>query len=164
MLTIISNANRLPYSQVMYVYEQSVQENGARKYPNNSRAEQLLYAEQDLFAYLQNVLERKLAVLAFWSHNNRFVSGLRLEKYRDGWLLTSLETAPMERERGFASLLVRSVLKQFADCRIYSHISDNNYASIAIHLSCGFQKIEDRAVFLDGSQSSSASTYLYENE
>ena len=162
MLTIISNAEQLPYSQVMYVYEQSIRERAQKDHCNCCSKQQLLNAEQDLYAYLQDVLEQKLAVLAFWTDNNKFVSALRLEKYRDGLLLTALETAPRERGKGYASMLVSCVVDQFSDSKIYSHIADNNLASISVHLKCGFQKISSSAVFLDGSQSTDASTYLYE--
>lgn len=162
MLTIISNVEKLPYSQVMRVYEQSIRERTQKDHRNCCSMQQLLNAEQDLYAYLQDVLEQKLAVLAFWTDNNKFVSALRLEKYRDGLLLTALETAPRERSKGYASMLVSCVVDQFSDSKIYSHIADNNLASISVHLKCGFQKISSSAVFLDGSQSTDASTYLYE--
>lgn len=162
MLTIISNAEQLPYSQVMCVYEQSIRESAKKNHRNCCSMQQLLNAEQDLYAYLQDVLEQKLAVLAFWTDNNKFVSALCLEKYRDGLLLTALETAPRERGKGYASMLVSCVVDQFSDCKIYSHIADNNLTSISVHLKCGFQKISSSAVFLDGSQSTDASTYLYE--
>ena len=46
--------------------------------------------------------------------------------------------------------------------KVYSHISRDNAPSIAAHTACGFQKILDHAIYLDGSVHPDADTYVYE--
>jgi L-amino acid N-acyltransferase YncA len=46
------------------------------------------------------------------------------------------------------------------DKPVYSHIERNNLASVRAHEKCGFKKITNFAVLLDGSVSQNADTYL----
>lgn len=161
MLKIIDSADQLPYGQIMDIYECSNRDKGRCNHPQLAESEQLLLAEQDFYAYLQDVLNRRLAIIALWLAEGRIVAALRLEKYRDGLLLAGLETAPAERRKGYASALVCAVVNHFPNCKIYSHIFDVNYASAALHIKCGFHKIADMAVLLDGSTTNEAATYLH---
>lgn len=162
MLKIIGSADQLPYGPIMDIYECSNRENGKRNYPRLAGPEQLLLSEQDFYAYLQNILNENLGMIAIWSAQNRAVAALRLEKYRDGLLLAGIETAPAERRKGYAASLVHAVVKHFPNCKIYSHIFNENRASTDLHIKCGFKKISDKAVLLDGSTTNEASTYLCE--
>lgn len=163
MLTIITRSEDLPFSSLMEVYEQSNRTHGANKYPHRDANEQLALAEQDLYEYLHDSLLNKTAIVALWSSEGRCVAALRLEQYRDGLLLTSMETRPIDRKKGYATELVRAVVAAFVDQKIYSHIYSSNHASVALHEKCGFCRIASFAEFLDGSISNQAYTYLYQS-
>lgn len=105
------------------------------------------------------------AAYCLWLVDSLCVSAARLEPWRDGMLLTALETAPDRRNRGYACALVRAVqafLREQGSIRIYSHIHHRNAASIRVHEKCCFRKISDTAVYLDGSVVSHSGTYLLE--
>ena len=161
MLKIIDFADQLPFGQIMDIYECSNRDRGKCNFPQLDESEQLLLAEQDFYAYLQDVLNRHLAIIALWSAEGRAVAALRLEKYHDGLLLAGIETAPAERRKGYASALVCAIVNHFPNCKIYSHIFNGNHASVSLHTKCGFKKIADMAVLLDGSATNEASTYMY---
>ncbi len=44
--------------------------------------------------------------------------------------------------------------------KIYSHIARDNIASVRLHRSCGFEKLLDHAVYVDGSVTHNCCTYL----
>lgn len=105
------------------------------------------------------------SVYCLWLIDGLCVSAARLEPWRDGILLTGLETAPDCRNRGYARALLQSVqayLKEQGRDRLYSHIHHRNVASIHVHKICGFRKISDCAAYLDGSVVSHSGTYLIE--
>lgn len=155
MLYLAKSLQQLRFGDLMEVYAQT----------NLEKAEKsgLLQAEQDFYQYLQDCFFRiPDAVYAIWVEDNRYVSALRLEPYKDGLLLSALETAPSYRRRGYAGKLMAAVLTQFASQKIYSHVSKDNAASLTVHEQCGFRKKSDRAAYLDGSVDSKAFTLCYE--
>ena len=160
MLIYINSCAQIEYSQLMAVYEQSNRENGAKQYPHMNPSEQLLQAEQDFYCYLNEALSKQQATCAVWAPNGRYESVLRLEHYLDGLLITGLETAPDARRKGNATCLLRAVLDS-QECTVYSHVDKQNEPSIRLHEACGFRRIKDHAVFLDGSVSFRAFTYEY---
>ena len=163
MLQIIYSMKELSFGRLMEVYAQSNRD----RYPSLSVSQALAEAEQEQYDYLRNdFFNVPCAVVCVWQVDHRYVSALRLEPYRDGMILTALETASEHRGRGYASQLIRSVLQwqdQQGEVVIYSHIQHENQASIAVHKKCGFQKIRDTATYLDGSVSAEAGTYRYIN-
>ena len=100
------------------------------------------------------------AVLCVWSVDGRYRSALRLEPWRDGFLLNTLATAPEDQGRGYATDLVRAVLEHYSP--VYSHISHDNAASIRVHEKCGFQRILEYAVYVDGSVNYRCCTLVHE--
>lgn len=163
MLTIARTLGELQFSSLMTVYEESNRENGAEFYPHLSGEEQRLQAEQDFYNYLHDAFFRQRnAVYFMWSEQGQYVSALRLEPYQDGLLLEALETSPEYRGKGYAKQLIRAVLEAAEYDIIYVHISRRNAASIAVHTACGFRKILDYGVYVDGSVNRYTNTYLYE--
>lgn len=162
MLSIITKPEELPFRSLMDVYEQTNFNIGAGKYPHCDTNERLAIVEQELYQYLCELLANKTAFVALWTVQKRCVAALRLEQYRDGFLLTSLETRPTDRKKGYATELVRAVLTSFKEQKIYSHIHRSNHISLTLHERCGFHRIASFAEFLDGSVSNNAYTYLYE--
>lgn len=158
MLRWAKRCSELKFSQLMEVYAEGNRENGARRWPDRSENEQILRAEQDFYQYLQEVFfQAEGACYALWEQDGRYLSALRLEPYEDGLLLEALETRPDCRGRGYAAALLQAVLEQETR-KIYSHVSRNNIASLRTHEKCGFCKILDHAVYIDGSVSLDAVT------
>lgn len=162
MLKVFSSFRELNFPELMEVYAKSNMESGAENWPNESEGMQILLAEQDFRQYLREVFFMTPgAVYGVWMESGRYVSAMRLEPYRDGMLLEALETAPDFRRRGYAGKLIREFAANHFG-KIYSHIHKRNHASIKVHLKCGFHKIADHAVYVDGSVSHNSSTYLLE--
>ena len=162
MLQIIHNIQQISYSALMLVCRESIIHSGKQNYPGFSEAEQLIQAENDLYDYLTTMFQTdSKAICAVWVAEGSYKAILRLEEYRDGLLLNSLETAPEARRKGYGSLLVQNTLLQFPNINIYCHIHRNNKASIALHEKCGFCKIADSSLLLDGSFVRNYYTYCY---
>lgn len=166
MLVVIRSMRDLLFGQIMAVYEQSHLEQGRQQWPDEAEGRQLALAEQAFFDYLrQCFFTLPGATICVWQVDGRYVSALRLEPWKDGLLLTGLETAPEQQGKGYACDLIRGVqgyLAQQGTVRLYSHINKHNKASIAVHKKCGFKKILDHANFLDGSIDCYSGTYIYE--
>ncbi len=154
MLKIAVKLNDLSFSNLMEVYIEG-----------NLEKEDLLQAEQDFYQYLREVFFRtEGAVYCIWEEQGRYVSALRLEPYRDGWLLAALETAPEQRQKGYAGKLIGAVQEYYPDRKLYSHVSKRNVPSLKTHEKCGFRKILDYAVYADGSVLRSSVTLCWEKK
>ena len=109
--------------------------------------------ELDFLSYLREDFFRQPgAVYAVWVEGSAYKSAVRLERYRDGVLLHSLETAPNERKKGYAYILLMHFLDYLrtTDCQsVYAHVEKHNKESLALHKKCGFEIISDTAVYLD---------------
>lgn len=157
MLITARSMKELNFSSLMEVYLEG----------NLEKAEEgltLLEAEQDFYQYLRECFFAiPDAIYYVWQEQGKYVSALRLEPYRDGWLLAGLETAPEQRRRGFGERLVRAVLDLQGNALIYSHVHKGNAASLELHKKCGFSVIADTASYIDGSVNQYAFTLCYCN-
>lgn len=159
MLLTVHTMRELDFRALMNIYAEGNAENGAELYPAVPKAQQVLMAEQDFYQYLRECFfPTSGAVYYIWEESGNYVSALRLEPYRDGLLLEALETMPTCRNKGYATTLIREVLKHRPE-KMYSHISKRNPSSIRTHEKCGFRRISDHAVYADGSVSVRAYTY-----
>ena len=153
MLHIANSLGQIQFAQLMEVYLQGNQEKDGG----------LLQAEQDFYQYLrEDFFCVGQAYYAIWVVNGQYVSALRIEPYRDGVLLEALETAPHCRRRGYARSLMHEVLKR--EQKVYSHVAKDNTASLRVHEQCGFRRISEQAVYIDGSVNSRCCTLCYEND
>lgn len=158
MLVVAEKFSQLRFLQLMAVYEQSNLENGSRLELHLSENELLLRAESSFYTYLTECFFKTPgAAYALWEVDEAYVSALRLEPYRDGLLIAALETKPDRRNMGFATELLRAVRDRWQE-PLYSHVSKQNGASLALHEKCGFQPIADHACYIDGSVSHHAWT------
>ena len=152
----------------MAVYFEGNRDNGMDRYPFLSSDEQLRNAESDFYNYLRSVFFRQPdSFYAVWEAEGRYKAALRLEPYSDGLLLCALETAPEDRNRGYATQLIRAVqryLSELDDGKLYSHVSKRNAASLAVHNKCGFVIMKDYAVYADGSVLHNSYTLVYTYE
>ena len=164
MLILAQSIRDLSFSKLMGVYIEGNLENAEEFYPDLPEGQKLMQAEQDFYQYLNEVFFRTSgAVYAIWEVQGSYVSVLRLEPYRDGRLLEALETAPSRRRQGYGEKLIRAVQKQFSNQRIYSHVGKKNAASLRVHEKCGFRRISEYAVYIDGSVNRRACTLCWEN-
>lgn len=167
MLQIIHSLDKLPFGELMSVYEESNRENGADRYPKLSANLQLLEAEQDFYAYLECFFRQEDSFYALWRVKGAVVSALRIEPYQDGWLLAALETKPDYRNYGYGKVLVSEVLSYLAKIKrlpVYSHIGKRNIPSQKVHINCGFREILPYSVYADGTTNDHCCTYIYENK
>ena len=166
MLHIYHSVKDLVFSQLMDVYEESNTLSGREQYQNKPLYEQLREVEQDFYNYLNSVFFRQdNSFYAVWIKEGKYVSALRLEPYINGILLCALETAPNERNKGYAHALILSVLDYVGkkgNRSIYSHVSKKNVASLNVHLKSGFRILKDHAVYSDGSVATNCYTLVYE--
>ena len=164
MLRIAHSLRELPFPALMAVYREENQILGKRRWPWETPQRQLALAEEDFRDYLQSIFfPQEGALYALWEQDGMLLSALRLEPYRDGLLLEALATAPRERRKGYASALIQAVsqgLSSRGRVRLYAHVARNNTASLRTHARCGFRKIRDSAVYIDGSADSRCVTLL----
>lgn len=159
MLKVFQKMKNVPFSDLKAIYSQSLSESARQEYGH--RHDGLLQAENDFYDYLRSVFfQTEGAMLCLWYVDDKPVSALRLEPYHDGMLLTGLETDPQNRGLGYASMLVAAAMDFVcANTTVYAHIDCANRSSIRVHKKCGFEKITNFSVFLDGSVSNKAHTY-----
>lgn len=164
MLKIFNRLADVDIRQLMDVYAESIRIAGERDYPDKSENLQILFAEQDLFHYLQRYYNSQGIILAVWELEGRYAAVLRLERYSDGYLITALETRLEARGRGFAKALLlntREWIKGNNPSNLYAHIDRGNLASIAVHRYCGFERMDITAIYLDGTVHPESDTYCY---
>lgn len=153
-LEIYSRLSQISYSELMKVYLDSNKQVGAKRFAHLDEVEQLIEAEQEFFAYIEFFLKEESSLYAVLLDQGHYLCCVRVEKYKDGVLLTGLETAPNERNKGYASeLLLRleDYLSSIGVYAIYSHVSSGNLPSIRVHEKCKYLKISDYAAYIDGS-------------
>lgn len=152
MLKLFFKLKELDFEQLMAVYEEGNMENAAEFFPDAPPAVQLERAKQAFEDYLREDFFRVSgAFYAVWEDAGEYVSALRLEPYGDGWLLEALETRPCRRKKGYAVKLITAALERFPKgTHVYSHVGKRNTASMATHLRCGFEKVQDYAKYVDG--------------
>lgn len=166
MLIIAKSMGELSFGSLMEIYVEGNRENGEDLYPQEPKPRQIALAEQDFYYFLRNDFfsgdESRYMILA---EEGKYISALRLEPYQDGLLMEALETVPWARNRGFAAKLIRSVQELLAKegrGPVYSHVSNRNAPSLAVHTRCGFRKILDYAEYQDGSVNRRSQTLRWE--
>lgn len=166
MLYLAEKMSALHFGSLMAVYAESNRENGRVFWPEESEMRQMQLAEEDFYNYLSQVFFKTPgAMYAVWKENERYVSALRLEPYRDGLLLEALETAPAQRRKGCAAALIQAVqvfLRQRGSVKLYSHVDKQNLPSLKTHEACGFRRTADYAVYIDGSINQEMYTLCWE--
>lgn len=149
MLEIIHSIKKLDIAQLMYVYTQS-----------NSESGDILQTEQDFYWDLLDFFAQSGTFYAVWHADDMYASAVRVEAYRDGYIIAGLETAPTARNKGYAKKLITAVIDHLPkSCKLYSHVDKKNIPSIAVHTACGFERILEHAVYLDGSVLPSSCTF-----
>ena len=163
MVKLYYNLRDLDFDQLMQIYEEGTRENGRDNYPRLALAEQILAAQQDFYAFLQAFFRNPQAFYAVLEIDGVYRAALRMEPFMDGMLLEALETKPVDRRKGYAKELIKTVLTQLHNSqhtKVYSHIHKKNTASIAVHTACGFENVLPYARYIDGSVLQNSYTFL----
>ena len=160
MLLRLDSMKNLNFSALMDVYEEGNRQNAAELFPNESEFRGIALAEEDFRQYLRECFfTTSQAIYWVWMESGKYVSALRTEPYQDGLLLEALETKPDQRRKGYAAQLITSVVAELPQgTQLYSHVNKKNIASLQTHLTCGFEKIRNYAVYADGSIMNNAFT------
>ena len=164
MLEIVKKVRDLQFDELMSVYAEGNLENGKEQYPALSERQQILRVEEKFYQYLVDFFQISGALYCILTENSHYVSALRLEPDLDGVLLEALETRPDMRRHGYARELIQLVLqhlKEHGSPNVYSHVSKRNVPSLQTHLSCGFQRIKETALYIDGSVMNNSWTMLF---
>lgn len=154
MLKIVKSTRELDFYKLTRVYEQSIRNDGALFYPSLSPERQIICAEQDFYNYLNVFFSDNISFCALWHEDENYMSAMRMEPYRDGFLISGLETLPEARGRGYACKLLRTTVNYLINngsSRVYSHVDKRNIPSLSVHKKAGFCIISDCARYVDGS-------------
>ena len=117
---------------------------------------------QDFYSFLSEDFFPE-GICCVWEVKGHYVATLRLQRWRDGYLLEGLQTHGNHRGKGYAKQLIAEALKVVSGEKVYAHIHRENAPSIAVHTTCGFRKLWNSATYLDGSVHADSDTYLYED-
>jgi GNAT superfamily N-acetyltransferase len=165
MLKIFRSLKGLNKAQLLIVYEQSIRQEGKQRYPSLPDNLQCLRAEEDFCAFLDLFLADKQSIYAVWAPDGVYRAALRIEAYRDGFLLSGLETALEGRHKGYATALIKETQKHLSELgpyKLYSHVGKANTASLHVHRKCGFIRVLEHAEYVDGSVFHNVCTLCYE--
>ena len=139
--------------KLMAIYAEGNAENGAYFYPECSKVQGILRAEQDFIRFLrEDFFSAPGNVLYVWQTGGQWVSALRLTKRESFWFLEALETKPELRRQGFGKTLLQAVchrLEQQGPVVIRDHVRKTNEASLETHRAAGFV-VEQDPVILGG--------------
>lgn len=162
MFQVFDTLKQVDFRQLCNLYSDELLKAGKERYYHLSDNRKLLEAEQDFYHFLTEFFKDADAFYGVWSVNGVYRAALRIEPYQDGVLLSGLQTAPDSRRKGYAASLMKETLTYLSDKgvnTVYSHIHKKNTASVNAHIKCGFKKILDLAVFIDGSVDHRSGTY-----
>ena len=158
MLRIFHHPGNLDFCKLNAVYAQSNAQSAKMIYPLEEPRLAYLQAEYDFERYVRDeFFHVSGAFYAVWEESEAYICALRMEPYLEGYLLTSLETHPDYRRRGYATELILAVA-DFVSRPVYAHIYKDNHISMATHSKCGFCQILDYAKLLDGTVTQRACT------
>ena len=161
MIIFADRINMLAFSKLTKLYSEDIDFERKRNYGKAYEFEGMLRAEQDFYQYLCEVFFAKLGgKIIIYEENNRYISAVRFEPYKDGLLLNSLVTEVDSRRKGYAQKLLHYALNHFADVPVYSHVHYRNIPSRHLHEKMGFTLLYEYAHMLDGSVRSDYNTYI----
>lgn len=149
MVLTITNYKDLDVRKLMDVYSESNYENTAYFYPDETDKDVAVQKVEKGFSdFLKNdFFEKTGASYWIWEENGDWISAFRLNRIQtDLYYLEALETRPDQRGKGYASLLLSSVvdsLKKAGPFRLCDCVSKKNTASLKTHERCGFQIVSD---------------------
>lgn len=144
MLKIIESMTEREVEKLLYVYSESnleiMEDNYLRKH--HSRDEAMNALVKDYKEFLSDFIIQDNQLICVWEESSCYTTGLRLIDVGNGiWFIEALETAPNDRNNGYAKLLITDVIAYVQNCNaqeLACLINRNNKVSQVTHKSCGF--------------------------
>ena len=165
MLKYVYQLRDLKVSDLYGVYSESLEKDRVLTYYDLDVNEGYLCVCQDFFQYLKQVFfSTEGACCVLYTIGDIYVSALRLEPYKDGLLISAVETMPEYRRKGYAAELLKGVIRYAGSHgvgKLYSHVEKRNIPSLLLHESCGFSRISESASYIDGTVSNRGCTFCY---
>ena len=129
MITLAKNMGQLRFSQVAQLYEAEA-----------------LEAEQALYAFLREDFFPG-GICCLWEEKGRYVAVLRLQPWKDGWLLDGLQTHRDHWRKGYASeaaaACIRVAFEQFGFPAVYSYMNAKNEPSFRTAMKNGMTLVDE---------------------
>ena len=149
MLITISEFKDIDMRKLMDIYSESNYENTDYFFPDEADKDVAVQKVEARFLdFLKNdFFEQDGASYWILEENGVWISALRLNRIQtDLYYLEALETRPDQRGKGYASLLLSSVvesLKKVGPFRLCDCVGKKNTASLKTHEKCGFRIVSD---------------------
>lgn len=148
MLVKITDFNEIDCHKLMAIYAEGNLENTDYFYPQiMNKAEAVKKVEQDFCNYIKQKFLNGKNIYCIWEDNGVWISALRLYLIENNfYYLEALETAPAYRRHGYASLLLKEVVKDLRKCgsfKICDCVGKKNTASLGTHKKCGFKIVSE---------------------
>ena len=127
---------------------------------------QIQLAEEDFYRYLSQVIFRSPGA---FTPSGRKTGGMSApcvwNRTGTGFYWKRWRLPPEQRRKGFAAALIRAV-QCFLDgkTKLYSHVDKRNLSSLKVHEKCGFRRVADFAVCVDGSVNQKMYTLCWDDK
>lgn len=142
MLVKMTELTDADIPKLMGIYAEGNRENAEYFYPDIPLAEGIAKEKQKFVTMLrENFFARPENAAYIWQVEDQWVAALRLTKLKDFFYLEALETKPDQRQRGYATALLRAVcqtLEAAGPIEIRDCVRKRNAASLRTHLAAGF--------------------------
>ncbi|MCM1194398.1 MAG: GNAT family N-acetyltransferase [Firmicutes bacterium] len=148
MMIKITNPDDLDVNKLMSIYVEGNFENTDYFYPEiTDKTEAVKKVEHDFCNYIKTEFLNGENVYYVWENDGVWVSALRLYCIEENfYYLEALETAPDFRKKGYATLLLTSVINELklkGHFKICVCVGRNNIASLNTHKKCGFKIVSE---------------------
>lgn len=143
-LWMTETADGLDREAFLSVFKESTLENLPQFYPGLPQPEAMERYEADFWDYICGDFQKEGGILALLVDDGGYRASLRLYPQGGGtYAVEALETRPDSRRMGYGKRLYRRVIARLeaaeGEVRLRADTGRNNRASIAAHLSAGFQ-------------------------
>jgi len=161
MIIIADQITKLNFEMLAALQARQIELARKKNYRHLSKQEGMTCAKQDYYEYLRDVFfSRMHGEIYIYEEDGCYICGVCFEPYKDGLLLNSLVTLKDYRRKGYAEKLLVFALEHLNGRPVYSHIHENNFASIRLHEKLGFQFLYSYGHMLDGTVRSNHFTYI----
>lgn len=129
---------------LLCVYAQTTEEIYKKKYEGRYGSDKYARAAlaQDYSDFIAEFITQNDRYIFAVKENETYAAVLRIIQMSEfGWYIEAMETAPQYRRKGFARYLLKQTLRCMRNLgakTIISVIGNDNLASLALHISCGF--------------------------
>lgn len=158
------------YRMVHEIYIEASYEIAKEKYPELEDLTEAIREEEYYFVekFLGKFLSKHENTYYVLEEEGQWVCALRLTKLDGFYYMEALETAPEQRQKGYASKLIKEVIKfvkQNGETSIRSNVNKTNDASLATHKKCGFEIVEENGInYISGEQRNNVYGMLYSEQ